>query len=148
MNILSFLLAFGAGAASPIQAGASSEFNKGLAGPIWSAAWVYASGLAGVFLIELIVRQVWPGQKLEQSNLPWWAWTGGLLSIASTLTGLTLAQKMGSGIFTGASLTASMVTSIVLDQFGLVGFKPHPASGLRLSGAGFLIAGIWMIAKS
>ncbi len=82
------------------------------------------------------------------ASVPWWAWTGGVLSIASTLAGLTLAQKMGSGLFTGVSLTASLVTSIVLDKFGLIGFKPHPLSSLRMTGAGFLIAGIWMIAKS
>jgi bacterial/archaeal transporter family-2 protein len=99
------------------------------------------------FLFQLVVRQAWPPQ-FSGSDLPWWVWTGGILSIASTLTGLTLAQKMGSGLFTGISLTASPLTSILLDQFGLVGFKAHPVTSLRAAGAGFLCAGTWMIAKS
>jgi transporter family-2 protein len=148
MSFLSYILAALAGIASPVQAGASSELNKTLTGPIWSAAFVYLSGLAGVLLIQLVVRQAWPGARLFNNDVPWWAWTGGVLSIASTLTGLTLAQRMGSGLFTGTSLTASLITSIVLDKFGLVGFKPHPISSLRATGAGLLIAGIWMIAKS
>jgi len=134
--------------ANPAQAGASSELNKNLASPIWAAAFVYVSGLAGVLFIQLIVRQAWPGARLLTQHVPWWAWTGGLLSIASTVTGLTLAQKMGSGLFTGITLTSSLLTSIVLDKFGLLGFKPHPISSLRAAGAAFLIAGIWMIAKS
>jgi transporter family-2 protein len=146
VNILSYLIAFAAGAANPVQSGASSQLNKGLGSPVWAALVVYSTGLAGVLLIQLIVSQTWPGARIGQ--LSWWAWTGGLLSIASTLTGLTLAQKMGSGIFTGVSLTASIITSVILDQFGLVGFKVHPASSLRVTGAGFLIAGLWMIAKS
>jgi transporter family-2 protein len=81
------------------------------------------------------------------SGLPWWVWTGGILSIASTLSGLTLAQKMGSGLFTGLSLTSSLLASIVLDQFGLMGFTQHPLSPLRMTGAGLMIAGIWLIAK-
>jgi transporter family-2 protein len=85
---------------------------------------------------------------LPPAALPWWAWAGGVLSIASTMAGLTLAQKMGSGTFTGVSLTASLLTSIILDQFGMIGFKPHPLSTMRAAGAAFLIAGVWMIARS
>ena len=147
VNILSYIFAFLAGSASPVQAGASSELNKGLASPIWSALFVYASGLLGVLLVQLILRQAWPGQRFGSNSLPWWVWTGGILSIASTLSGLTLAQKMGSGMFTGLSLTASLLTSIVLDQFGLMGFRQHPLSSLRVTGAGLMIAGIWLIAK-
>jgi transporter family-2 protein len=147
VNILSYIFAFLAGSASPVQAGASSQLNKGLASPIWSALFVYASGLAGVLLVQLVLRQAWPREKFAGSGLSWWVWTGGILSIASTLSGLTLAQKMGSGMFTGLSLTASLLTSIVLDQFGLMGFKPHPLSSLRATGAGLMIAGIWLIAK-
>jgi transporter family-2 protein len=46
------------------------------------------------------------------------------------------------------SLTASLLTSIILDQFGMIGFKPHPLSTMRAAGAAFLIAGVWMIARS
>ena len=77
----------------------------------------------------------------------WWAWLGGLISIISTMVGLTIAQKMGSGLFTGCSLTASLITSVVLDQFGLVGFRQHTASPGRLAGCCFLTAGIWLVAR-
>jgi transporter family-2 protein len=147
LNFPSYIFAAAAGSANPVQAGASSQLNKGLGTPIWATLFVYASGLAGVLLVQLIVREAWP-KPFGGSELPWWVWTGGILSIASTLTGLTLAQKMGSGVFTGISLTASLLTSIVLDQFGLMGFKAHPITSLRAVGAGCLCAGIWMIAKS
>jgi transporter family-2 protein len=147
VNILSYIFALAAGSANPVQAGASSQLNKGLASPLWSAAVVYASGLTAVLLIQLIVRQAWPGHRLARSDVPWWAWTGGVLSIASTLSGLSLAQKMGSGLFTGLSLTASLSSSVLLDHFGLMGFTSHPLSPLRATGAGLMIVGIWLIAK-
>lgn len=147
MGILSYLFAIAAGSANPVQAGANAQLNKGLSSPVWAAVFVYASGLMGVLFTQLIIREAWPGARFGNGNLPWWAWTGGLLSIGSTVAGLTLAQKMGSGVFTGLSLTASLVTSILLDQFGLAGFKPHPASGLRMLGSGLMIAGLWLIAK-
>ncbi len=72
---------------------------------------------------------------------------GGLISIASTMAGLTFAQKMGSGVFTGLSVTAAVVTSILLDHFGLIGFKVHPATPMRIAGAVMMIAGLWLISK-
>lgn len=132
--------------ANPAQAGANSELNKDLATPIWAAAFVYLSGLGAMLLIEALMREAWPGSRFAMA--PWWAWLGGLLSIGSTLAGLTLAQRMGSGTFTGLSLTASVISSILLDQFGWMGFKPHPAHGLRLFGAAMMIGGLWLIAKN
>jgi transporter family-2 protein len=145
VSILSHLLALLAGAASPVQAGASSQLNKGLDSPLWAAMIVYLTGLASILAIQLVIRQAWPGQRW--AGVPWWAWLGGVLSIASTLTGLTLAHKLGSGLFTGLTLTASLLTSIALDHFGVMGFEPHPASTLRVTGAGLMIAGIWLIAR-
>jgi len=141
-----YLLAVAAGAANPAQAGANAQLKKSVDNALFSAVVVYFSGLLGVMLIQLIVRHSWPGAgKLAQT--PWWAWTGGLLSIAATLAGITFAQKMGSGVFTGITVTASLMTSILLDNFGWVGFKVHPASWPRLVGCALMIAGLWMVAK-
>jgi transporter family-2 protein len=92
LNVLSYVFAGAAGAANPVQAGESSQLNKELGSPIWSVLFVYASGLAGVLLLQLIIREAWPKQ-FGGSNLPWWVRTGGILSIASTLTGLKLACR-------------------------------------------------------
>jgi transporter family-2 protein len=146
MNLLSYVIATLAGSASPIQAGASSQLNKDLASPLWAAVCVYASGLAGILLLQLILREAWPAQKLI-AGVHWWAWTGGILSIALTMTGLTLAHKMGSGLYTGLTLTTSLLTSVLLDHFGLMGFEPRPATSMRGLGAAFMITGIWLIAK-
>jgi transporter family-2 protein len=77
---------------------------------------------------------------MRGGEIPWWARSGGLLSIGLTLTGLTLAQKLGSGLYTGLTLTASLLASIALDHFGLAGFKPHSVTSLRGAGAGLLVA--------
>ena len=60
---------------------------------------------------------------------------------------LTIAQRLGSGLFTGATVTAALLTSVLLDHFGLIGFKQHPASPARLAGCGIMIAGLWLIAR-
>lgn len=80
-------------------------------------------------------------------QVPWWAWMGGLLSIGSTLAGMTLAHRMGSGTFTGISVTAALASSVLLDQFGWVGFDVHHATWQRMSGCVLMIVGLWLVAK-
>lgn len=140
------MLALGAGAANPAQAGANAELRKVLGGALIPAIAVYLSGLCFVLLMQLFVREAWPGAA-KLAGVPWWAWTGGLISIGSTMAGIMLAQRMGSGIFTGLSVTASLVTSVVLDNFGWLGFKMHPVSWPRVAGCGLMISGLWLIAK-
>lgn len=145
MNWISYLLAIGAGAINPIQTGANAQLNKSVAAPVWTALSIYLSGLCAMLLIQAFVRETFPSERL--ATVPWWAWTGGLISVGSTMAGLTFAQKMGAGSFTGLSITASLITSIALDHFGAIGFKTHPASLIRLLGGALMIAGLWLVAK-
>lgn len=146
MQFIAYLLSIAAGIANPIQAGANAELRKTTGAAIFAAGSVYVTGLCGMVVIQLIVREGWPTfEKLART--PWWAWTGGVLSIGSTMAAAVFAQRLGSGVFTGISVTASLVTSILLDNFGLDGFKMHPASPLRILGCGLMVGGLWLAAK-
>src|SRR5665213_1343752 len=114
MSWLLYLITIAAGAANPFQSGTNAELNKQLGQPLWAGTIVYASGLAGVLLLQAIFGHAFPSAA-KIKEIHWWAWLGGLISIASTMAGLTLAQKFGSGLFTGLSITAAIVTSVVLD---------------------------------
>ncbi len=146
MAWLSLLAALLAGAANPFQSGANAQLNKQLGQPLWATVVVYATGLVGVLLALAVARERLPGAGQAQ-GVAWWAWLGGLISIASTMAGLMLAQKLGPGIFTGLSLTASLVTSVALDQMGWLGFRQHTASPGRLAGCALMIAGLWMVTR-
>jgi transporter family-2 protein len=146
VNWIIYVLAAAAGAANPAQAAANAELKKSLNQVLVATIAVYLSGLLGMLIIQLLSKQPWPAFS-KFSGAPWWAWTGGLLSIGATLAGAAFAQRMGSGVFTGLSLTAAVATSMLLDNYGLMGFKVHPASWPRLLGAGLMIVGLWLTAK-
>lgn len=145
MSFFVALVALLSGAANPFQSATNAELNKQLQQPLWAGIAVYVIGLAGILLAQVFLRQ--PVPYGEVHHVSWWAWTGGLISIASTMAGLMLAQKLGSGLFTGLSLTASVIASVLLDHFGLLGLKQHSASPGRLAGCVLLVAGIWFLAK-
>jgi transporter family-2 protein len=57
------------------------------------------------------------------------------------------AQKVGSGVFIGITVTATIVASLIMDHYGLLGFKQHPAGPGRLIGGALMIAGMLLIGK-
>ncbi len=116
-----YVIAVGAGIANPFQAGTNAELNKQMGAPLWAGIVVYATGLGGLLLLQMVLRRAFPASERILAVSPW-AWAGGLISIASTMAGLTLAQRMGAGVFTGITVTAALVTSVLLDQMGAVGF--------------------------
>jgi bacterial/archaeal transporter family-2 protein len=145
MNWLIVLSAMAAGAANPFQSGVNAELNKRLAQPLWATFIIYITGLCGLFVLQLVLREPPPVDKI--STVPWWAWMGGLISIVSTIIGLTIAHRMGSGSFTGLSVTVSLIVSVLLDHFGLLGFRQHTASPARIAGCGLMVVGLWVITK-
>jgi transporter family-2 protein len=147
MVFLQMLIAIATGAANPFQSGTNAELNKELGQPVWACVAVYAIGLVGMLAVALVMREPLPAMgKLGETRS--WAWAGGLISIAPTMAGLMLAQKMGSGLFTGVSITAALVTSVALDHFGLIGLERHPATMARIAGCGLMVGGLWLVAKS
>lgn len=146
MQLLAYLLSIGAGIANPVQAGANAELRKATGTAIFAAGMVYLSGLCAMLIIQLIVREALPSVE-KMARTPWWAWMGGVLSIGSTMAAAVFAQRLGSGVFTGLTVTASLVTSVLLDNFGLVGFQVHPASSLRMLGCGLMVTGLWLTAR-
>lgn len=65
----------------------------------------------------------------------------------STMAGISLAQRLGSGTFTGITLSASIVMCLLSDHFGGIGFMQHSASWQRTLGGAFMIAGLWLVAR-
>jgi len=146
MSWLLVLLAVLSGAANPVQSGANAQLNRSITHPVWAGIIVYSIGLAGMLLLQLFARGGFPSHE-NLVAVPWWAWLGGIISIASTMAGLMFAQKLGSGIFTGVSLTAALSCSLLLDHMGWLGFSKHLASPLRLVGAALMIGGLWLVAR-
>lgn len=81
------------------------------------------------------------------AKMPWWAPLGGLVGAVQVYAGLTLVHKVGAGPFVGLTVTAALVTSLVLDHCGWFRMPVHAVNPWRLAGAGLMIGGILLIAK-
>ena len=81
------------------------------------------------------------------SGMPWWAPLGGLIGSFAVVAGLLFVDKVGAGTFAGLTITANILMSLAIDQFGLFGVEQHSLGVGRSIGAGLMVAGIALIAR-
>lgn len=82
---------------------------------------------------------------LTSAAVPWWGWLGGLLGGFYVVCTIFFAQILGAGVLTSIFVTSQLVTSILLDCYGIVGFEKRKLRWERILGACFLIVGVLLI---
>ncbi|HEY9677771.1 MAG TPA: DMT family transporter [Drouetiella sp.] len=145
MEILDLLLAASAGSLATLQAGINSQLRL-LAGPWWTVCISLAVSVSVTLLVLLVVRAPLP-EKALFSGAPWWIWTGGLCGIVFVLAGAVLAPKLGASSYTSAIIAGQILCSVLLDQFGILGFPKHSINVQRLLGIILLAAGVFLIRR-
>ncbi len=146
MTWLIAFLAIAAGCLNTIQAGANATLGKSLQQPIFAALVVAATNVIVYLMAAIFLGFAWPDiDRIGQT--PWWAWFGGALGAAYVLAMIFFADKLGAGIFTALTVTAAIITSVMLDHFGLMGFQQHVVNLGRLAGCVLMIGGLALIWK-
>ena len=134
-----------AGVANAVQAGQNGAQSKGLAQSLTAGLVVVAGTATCILVVGLLTgRLTWP--SLDQAvKMPWWAWFGGLMGGGIILAQFFIARQIGAAAFLGMFVTAGVVTSILLDHFGWVGFEQHRAGLGRIVGALLMIGGVALV---
>lgn len=81
------------------------------------------------------------------AGMPWWAPLGGVVGAVQVYAGLTLVHRVGAATFVGLTVTAALIMSLALDQFGGLLVPVHPAGPARLAGALLMVAGVLLITR-
>jgi bacterial/archaeal transporter family-2 protein len=133
-----------------IQAGCNATMEKSLQNPILAAFLSFCAGTAALLLAfavyAAITRTPMP-RAAQFSSVPWWGWVGGALGAIYILCMVLTAQKVGSGVFIGLTVTATIVASLVMDHYALLGFQRHTAGVGRILGGALMIAGMLLIGR-
>jgi transporter family-2 protein len=134
-----------AGTAIALQTGVNSQLRVWLGNPMQSALVSFAVGTIALALYVLPQRQSWT--FTGEGNRPWWIWTGGLLGAYVVTALILLAPRLGASLLIALVVAGQMITALVLDHFGLLGFPQQRISLLRLLGGALLIVGVILIRK-
>jgi transporter family-2 protein len=144
MRLALLALALAAGGLMPLQAGINARLKLYLGDPAWAALVSFAVGTLalGVYCSALLP---WPPAAAMRA--PAWAWTGGLLGAFFVATTIYLAPKLGAASLMAWLITGQFLSSLLLDQFGLVGYAVREISPLRVLGVLLLLIGAVLIEK-
>ncbi len=111
------------------------------AGPLASTFVTY--GLGGV-VIGLLMLTVGGGRFGELRDIPWWAFTAGLMGLVIVASlGMTVGRLgLGAGLtlFTGSTL----ILGALIDHFGWFA-EPNAIDPRRLIGLAMVVVGTWLV---
>ena len=99
------------------------------------------------FLLVLLFCQPRPLPTAEGiRGMPWWAPLGGLIGAFAVVAGLLFVDRIGAGPFAGLTITANILMSLVIDQYGLFGMPHQSLNCPRAIGGALIVSGIALIA--
>ena len=140
-TLLLLLLALGAGAVVPLQAGTNALLGRGLGHPLWATLVSLLVSIAVLLPLLLALRVPMPSFAFA-AKAPIWVWSGGTYGVCFISLALILAPKLGVTGFVAAAVAGQMLASLALDHFGLMGLTERPLNPGKALGALLLVAGV------
>lgn len=132
-----FIMAALAGALMAIQGTFNSILSK-IIGLLEGTFMVHFTGtvVTGVLLL------LWGnGHFSKASQVPWYAWLGGIIGVIIILGVAVSIPKLGVGMATTAIIAAQLLTAYLIDHFGLFGMKQIPFTYWKLFGIALMVTG-------
>jgi bacterial/archaeal transporter family-2 protein len=138
------LLAICAGISFVLQQAVNADLKAALGSAAWAGFVSYLGGTLCMLVLASTMRDALPPSSvMARSN--WWAWTGGFFGAVYIAISIFLVPRLGTATFVALLVTGQMVSSLVVDQYGLLGVAQHAAHPSRILGAALLILGVILI---
>lgn len=141
-GLLLLLFAVVAGSFLPIQAGVNARLANFVGGPVRASM---ISFFVGAIVLLIVVLLFYRNGGTRTSHAPWWAWVGGVLGAFYVTSTVVVSVRIGAAAFFGILVAAQLVTSVLIDRFGLIGFPQKELSPLRIVGVALLIGGALLV---
>jgi transporter family-2 protein len=144
MAWLYLLFAVAAGAMLPFQFGINAQLSHWVDSPIRAAFVSFLVGTIALLIISAFVRRPLPSLA-RLGDVRWWVWIGGLLGAFYVAGSFVTAPRLGAVTLAAAIVFGQTLASVLVDQFGWVGFEEHRASPGRLIGVVLVAGGVVLV---
>jgi bacterial/archaeal transporter family-2 protein len=141
---LYLLFAFAGGVVLPFQAGINAELGGWLGSPVRAAFVSFLVGTIVLLVAAALVFKPLPSAA-KLGNAPWWVWIGGALGAFYVAASIVTAPKLGAAQLVALVVAGQALASLIVDQFGWVGFEAKHVSAGRLVGMGLVFAGVALV---
>jgi transporter family-2 protein len=140
------LLGIAGGASFVAQATVNSELSRALDSPSWAAFVSYLGGTVVMLLVLGLTRApVLTSTAVGRSS--WWAWSGGVFGVVYVLIVIVLLPRLGAATVITLLVFGQMLTSLIVDHYGLFDLTQRSADVPRVIGAGLVFAGVILLRR-
>jgi transporter family-2 protein len=138
------LFALLAGAMLPFQFGINAQLATWVGSPLRATLVSFAVGTLALLAVMVAAYRDWPPAE-KMAGAPWWVWLGGFLGAFYVLGSVVTAPKLGAATLVAMILAGQAVASLLVDNFGWVGFEENPVTPGRLAGMALVAAGVALV---
>ncbi|PJZ23983.1 hypothetical protein CH352_18150 [Leptospira hartskeerlii] len=137
------------GLAMSIQPGINSILGKNIESPWLASTISFFVGTVALGIITIALGEIKSASFIVQTikEQPWWIWTGGFLGAIMVTSSLVFAPKLGATSWLALLLLGQVITSILLEKWGALGFPEKPISIQKMIGLGMLVLSAWLVRK-
>lgn len=146
MNILLIGLVVLAGAATALQVGMNAELRQHFGHSLLASTCNFGIGFLFLLVLVLAARIQIPPQFTLSGPAPW-AWVGGVFGALFVAIVAWAARDLGAVLTLTLVIVGQLITSTILDHYGLMGFQQHTTSPIKIAGCGLLLVGAYLIKK-
>ena len=136
-----FLLMFLGGIAVAVQPSINGRLAQKV-GTLESSAISFTVGALALLIVALVAGR---GSFRGLVDARGWELTGGFLGAFFVTLTIFIVPRIGTAAAMAATIAAQLTTGILLDHYGLFGFKTIPLDSKRAIGACLLLAGASLI---
>jgi transporter family-2 protein len=146
MQFSPYLLAFIAGALLTVQVGLNSTLGRAVGHLRFAVLMNFLVGSAGLLVYVAVAGGAWPTREGLAAVLAW-AWFGGFLGAFYVAVATLIGPRIGAAALLALTVFGQLLASLLVDEFGWLGFPTQPISLTKLAGAALLLGGVGLIVR-
>jgi transporter family-2 protein len=144
-TVLLLLFGLAGGASLVIQAALNAGLRVRLDSVSWAGFVSYVGGTLAMICALVIGRAHVPVARFQEIPPVWYV--GGLFGAAYIGVSILLLPRLGAATVVALIVAGQLISSMVVDQFGLLGVPHHAFGPGRALGALLLLAGVVLIRR-
>lgn len=145
-NYFFLLLAVTVGMAGTAQAAINNKLNEFITNPVIVALVSFIVGS-----VALLIYIVASGGQLSSiwttKNIPWIAWTGGVLGAYFVACTVILVPRLGVALTFSLIIAGQMALTLIIDHYAMFGVPERPISLARAGGVALIVLGVVLIRR-
>jgi len=142
-QIMLLLLMFFGGIAVAIQPSINGRLAQ-KTGVLESSCISFTVGAVALLAVVFFAGK---GSLRGAGGAEWWELSGGLLGAFFVTMTIIAVPRIGTTAAMASVIAAQLATGVMLDNYGLFGFREIPLDGKRAVGVAFLLAGTALVFK-